>query len=170
MSAPLIELHYISKSFGPLTALRSLSFSVGQGDVVGLLGDNGAGKSTAVNLISGIHRPTSGHLSINGQRTDFTCRADSARAGIETIYHNTALVDSFSITRNIFMDREITSAFGFLKQREMRDIAMQVLEGAVHISGIDSPEKMVGELSGGQKQAVAIARAVFFKRNVLLPF
>jgi simple sugar transport system ATP-binding protein len=168
MSVPLIELHNISKSFGPLTALRSLSFSVGQGEVLGLLGDNGAGKSTAVNLISGIHRPTSGHLSINGQRTDFTCRADSAKAGIETIYQNTALVDSLSITRNIFMGREITSAFGFLKQREMRDIAMQVLESAVHISGIDSPEKMVGELSGGQKQAVAIARAVFFKRNVLL--
>ena len=66
------------------------------------------------------------------------------------------------------MGRERTDAFGFLKQAEMRDIAMEVLEKAVHISGIDSPDKLVGDLSGGQKQAVAIARAVFFKRRVLL--
>jgi simple sugar transport system ATP-binding protein len=168
MNVPLIELHDVSKNFGALTALNALSFHVGSNEVIGLLGDNGAGKSTAVNLMSGIHRPSSGHLSINGEKTVFTCRSDSAKAGIETIYQNTALVDSLSITRNIFMGREQTNAFGFLKQREMRDIAMEVLEKAVHISGIDSPDKLVGDLSGGQKQAVAIARAVFFKRNVLL--
>lgn len=164
----LLELHNISKSFGALTALRDLSFHIGPSEVVGLLGDNGAGKSTTVNLISGIYKPTSGYLSVDGQRTLFTCRSDSADAGIETIYQNTALVDSLSITRNIFMGRERTDAFGFLKQVEMRDIAMEVLEKAVHISGIDSPDKLVGDLSGGQKQAVAIARAVFFKRRVLL--
>ena len=164
----LLELHNISKTFGALTALRDLSFHIGQGEVVGLLGDNGAGKSTAVNLISGIHRPTSGHLSVDGEKDVFTCRSDSASAGIETIYQNTALVDSLSITRNIFMGRERTNALGFLKQAEMRDIAMEVLEKAVHISGIDSPDKLVGDLSGGQKQAVAIARAVFFKRRILL--
>jgi simple sugar transport system ATP-binding protein len=168
MTVPLIELHDVSKNFGALTALSALSFHVGSNEVIGLLGDNGAGKSTAVNLMSGIHQPSSGHLSINGEKTVFTCRSDSAKAGIETIYQNTALVDSLSITRNIFMGREQTNSFGFLKQREMRDIAMDVLEKAVHISGIDSPDKLVGDLSGGQKQAVAIARAVFFKRNVLL--
>jgi simple sugar transport system ATP-binding protein len=169
MPAPnLLELHNISKSFGALTALRDLSFHVEQGEVVGLLGDNGAGKSTTVNLISGIHRPTQGHLSIDGQKTTFTCRLDSADAGIETIYQHTALVDSLSITRNIFMGRERTNAFGYLKQGEMRDIAMEVLQNAVHISGIDSPDTLVGNLSGGQKQAVAIARAVFFKKRVLL--
>lgn len=166
--ANLLELHNISKSFGALTALRDLSFHIGEGEVVGLLGDNGAGKSTTVNLISGIHRPTVGHLSIDGARTEFTCRSDSAAAGIETIYQHTALVDSLSITRNIFMGRELTDAFGFLRQGEMRDTAMQVLKNAVHISGIDSPDVLVGNLSGGQKQAVAIARAVYFKKRVLL--
>ncbi|MDQ0996358.1 simple sugar transport system ATP-binding protein [Phyllobacterium ifriqiyense] len=169
MSSPhLLELHNISKSYGALTALRDLSFHVGHSEVVGLLGDNGAGKSTTVNLISGIQKPTTGHLSIDGEKTTFSCRSDSADAGIETIYQNTALVDSLSITRNIFMGRERVNAFGFLKQTEMREIAMEVLEKAVHISGIDSPDKLVGDLSGGQKQAVAIARAVFFKRRVLL--
>ncbi|MBN9053885.1 sugar ABC transporter ATP-binding protein (plasmid) [Shinella sp. PSBB067] len=169
MSNPnLLELHNISKSFGALTALRDLSFHIGEGEVVGLLGDNGAGKSTTVNLISGIHKPTDGYLSVDGKKTLFTCRSDSADAGIETIYQHTALVDSLSITRNIFMGRELTDRFGFLRQAEMRDIAMEVLQNAVHISGIDSPDTLVGNLSGGQKQAVAIARAVYFKKRVLL--
>lgn len=164
----LLELHNITKSFGALTALRNLSFHIGEGEVVGLLGDNGAGKSTTVNLISGIHKPTTGHLSVDGKKTLFTCRSDSADAGIETIYQHTALVDSLSITRNIFMGRELTDKFGFLRQAEMREIAMDVLKNAVHIAGIDSPDTLVGNLSGGQKQAVAIARAVYFKKRVLL--
>jgi len=164
----LLELHNISKSFGALTALRNLSFHIGEGEVVGLLGDNGAGKSTTVNLISGIHKPTDGYLSVDGKKALFTCRSDSADAGIETIYQHTALVDSLSITRNIFMGRELTDRFGFLRQAEMREIAMEVLQNAVHISGIDSPDTLVGNLSGGQKQAVAIARAVYFKKRVLL--
>ncbi|KFC69903.1 Sugar (Ribose) ABC transporter ATP-binding protein [Devosia sp. LC5] len=164
----LLALHNINKTFGPLKALTDLSFEVGHSEVVGLLGDNGAGKSTTVNLLSGIHRPNSGYISVDGQRHDFTCRRDSAEAGIETIYQNTALVDCLSISRNIFLGRELTTRFGFLDLKQMRDIAMQVLESAVHISGIESPDKLVGDLSGGQKQAVAIARAVFFKRRVLL--
>jgi simple sugar transport system ATP-binding protein len=164
----LLALHNINKTFGPLKALNDLSFHVGHSEVVGLLGDNGAGKSTTVNMISGIHRPSSGYISVDGKKQDFTCRRDSAEAGIETIYQNTALVDSLSISRNIFLGREITNRFGMLDLKKMRDISMQVLESAVHISGIDSPDKLVGDLSGGQKQAVAIARAVFFKRRVLL--
>ncbi len=167
-AVPLLELHGITKRFGALTALSDLSFHIGEGEVIGLLGDNGAGKSTTVNLISGIHKPTSGHLAVDGKQTLFTCRTDSAEAGIETIYQNTALVDDLSITRNIFMGRERTNALGFLRESEMREIAMDVLKSAVHISGIDSPDKLVGDLSGGQKQAVAIARAVYFKRRVLL--
>ena len=164
----LLALHNITKTFGPLKALTDLSFEVGHSEVLGLLGDNGAGKSTTVNMLSGIHRPSSGHISVDGQRHDFANRRDSAEAGIETIYQNTALVDCLSISRNIFLGRELTARFGFLDLRQMRDIAMQVLESAVHISGIDSPDKLVGDLSGGQKQAVAIARAVFFKRRILL--
>ncbi len=168
MTAPILELHNVTKRFGAFVALKGLSFHIGEDEVVGLLGDNGAGKSTTINMLSGIHTPTDGHLAIDGEKVLFTCRTDSANAGIETIYQNTALVDSLSITRNIFMGRELSNAFGFLDHRRMRDIAMDVLESAVHISGIDSPDKLVGDLSGGQKQAVAIARAVYFKRRLLL--
>ena len=97
-----------------------------------------------------------------------TSRRDSEHIGIETIYQDTALVDTMSIVRNIFMGREIANRWGFLKHRTMREIAIEVFRSGIHISGIDSPDKEVGDLSGGQKQAVAIARAVYFKRRILL--
>ncbi len=168
MAGELIRMERISKFYGRVRAIEDVNLIVHENEIVGLLGDNGAGKSTTVNMLSGIHQPSSGYISVDGKRQDFANRRDSADAGIETIYQNTALVDCLSISRNIFLGRELTTRFGFLDLKQMREIAMQVLESAVHISGIDSPDKLVGDLSGGQKQAVAIARAVFFKRRVLL--
>jgi simple sugar transport system ATP-binding protein len=145
-----------------------MDFYIGPNEVVGLLGDNGAGKSTLVKMISGINPPTSGEIYLNGKLTKINSRAESEAAGIETIYQDIALVDSMSITRNIFMGREITKRWGFMDHDKMEGIAVEILGSAVQISGIDDPGKEVGFLSGGQKQAVAIARAVHFKRNILL--
>jgi simple sugar transport system ATP-binding protein len=141
---------------------------IGAGEVVGLLGDNGAGKSTQINLMSGIVRPDDGEVLVDGAPAIVKSRRDSERIGIETIYQDTALVDTMSIVRNIFMGREITNSWGFLNHRLMREIAADVLGSGIHISGIDSPDKEFGDLSGGQKQAAAIARAVYFKRRILL--
>jgi simple sugar transport system ATP-binding protein len=133
--------------------------------VVGLLGDNGAGKSTLIKPMSGIVRPDDGEVLVDGAPAIVKSRRDSEHIGIETIYQDTALVDTMSIVRNIFMGREITNRWGFLNHRLMREIAADVLSSGIHISGIDSPDKEVGDLSGGQKQAVAIARTVYFKRR-----
>ena len=165
---PLFEAREITKRYGSFIALNKMNFYIGKAEVVGLLGDNGAGKSTLVKMISGINPPTSGEIYINGKLTQLNSRADSETAGIETIYQDIALVDAMSITRNIFMGREITTWAGFLNLKKMEDIAIDILASAVQISGIDNPRKEVGFLSGGQKQAVAIARAVHFKRNILL--
>jgi simple sugar transport system ATP-binding protein len=165
---PLFEARDIVKRYGSFVALDRMNFFIGRAEVVGLLGDNGAGKSTLVKMISGINPPTSGEIFVNGRPTQLNSRADSQAAGIETIYQDIALVDSMSITRNIFMGREITRRAGFLDLRRMEEIAIEILGSAVQISGIDNPRKEVGFLSGGQKQAVAIARAVHFKRNILL--
>jgi simple sugar transport system ATP-binding protein len=167
-ATPLYEARNIVKKYGSFLALNNMNFHIGRNEVVGLLGDNGAGKSTLVKLISGINPPTSGEIRVDGKTTQIRCRADSEAAGIETIYQDIALVDSMSITRNIFMGRELTSRFGFMDHKKMRDMAIEILGSAVQISGIDDPDKEVGFLSGGQKQAVAIARAVHFKRNILL--
>jgi simple sugar transport system ATP-binding protein len=167
-SAPLFEARNVTKRYGSLVALANMNFSVGANEVVGLLGDNGAGKSTLIKLMSGIIPLTSGEIFVRGKPTAFASRADSETAGIETIYQDVALVDSMSITRNIFMGREIANRLGMMKQKKMDEMAIEILGSAVQISGIDDPRKEVGYLSGGQKQAVAIARAVHFKRNILL--
>lgn len=165
---PLYEMRNICKRYGSFTALDNMNFHIGRNEVVGLLGDNGAGKSTLVKMISGINPPTSGEIYVNGKRTEIRNRSDSEAAGIETIYQDIALVDSMSITRNIFLGRELVNRWGFMDHRRMQEVAIQILGSAVQISGIDNPDKEVGFLSGGQKQAVAIARAVHFKRNILL--
>jgi simple sugar transport system ATP-binding protein len=166
--SPLLELRDIHKQYGHIRALENVDFHIDHREIVGLLGDNGAGKSTLINLMSGVVQADSGSILASGKPVQLNSRRDSENLGIETIYQDTALVDTMSITRNIFMGREITNWFGFMRHRKMREIAVEVLEGTIHITGIESPRKMVGELSGGQKQAVAIARAVYFKRLILL--
>jgi len=165
---PLLEMRNITKRYGGFVALNDMNFYIGRNEVVGLLGDNGAGKSTLVKMMSGINPPTSGEILADGRKVQFRSRADSEAAGIETIYQDIALVDSMSITRNIFLGREMVNAFGFMNHKAMEQKTIEILGSAVQISGIDDPDKEVGFLSGGQKQAVAIARAVHFKRNILL--
>lgn len=167
-SVPLLELRGVCKRYGPVEALCNLDFRINRREVVGLLGDNGAGKSTLIKLMSGVVHPDSGTILAEGKQIELNSRRDSERLGIETIYQDTALVDTMSVIRNVFMGREITGLFGFMNHRKMREITLDVLRSAVQISGIDDPHKLVGELSGGQKQAVAIARAVYFKRLILL--
>lgn len=165
---PLLELRGISKRYGQVNVLSDVSFTVNKAEIVGLLGDNGAGKSTLVKTISGVVQPDAGQLLWDGSPVEFATREVSASHGIETIFQDSALVDSMTIARNIFMGREITNNFGFMKHHEMREVAARVLKTIVAIEGIDSPDKLVGSLSGGQKQAVAIARAVHFKRSLLV--
>ncbi len=168
LASKLIELVGITKRYGNIDALKDVSFHVREADIVGLLGDNGAGKSTVVNVISGVVQPDEGELRWKGSKTELSDRRASAELGVETIFQNSALVDSMSIARNIFMGRELVGRLGFMRQREMREITSEVLKTIVAIEGIDSPDKLVGQLSGGQKQAVAIARAVHFNRTLLV--
>src|SRR2546425_9380289 len=165
---PLLELRDVSKQYGLNKVLNDVSFHVGKAEIVALLGDNGAGKSTTVKTISGVVQPDSGTILWDGKPVALNSHTDAADLGIETIYQDSALVDSMTIARNIFMGRELVGPFGFMRLNEMRDIASHVLKTIVAIEGIDSPDKLVGSLSGGQKQAVAIARAVHFKRTLLM--
>lgn len=165
---PIFTASNVTKSYGVQKALDSVDFHVGHQEIVGLLGDNGAGKSTLVKAVSGVVMPECAEYTVEGQPLTIQSRMDSAAAGIETIYQDSALCDAMSITRNIFMGREIVGWGGFLDHSTMRRIALQVINAAVHISGVNDPDKEVGKLSGGQKQAVAIARAIYFKSKVLV--
>ena len=168
LDTPLLRLEGISKKYGPNTVLDNVSFSIGHGEVVGLLGDNGAGKSTLVKIMSGVVPMTEGTYFWEGEEIPRVTRPETERLGVETIFQDSALVPTMSITRNIFMGREVTNALGFMKLKEMNAITTEILDTVVSIEGIKSAKQAVGSLSGGQAQAVAIARAVHFKRSLLI--
>jgi simple sugar transport system ATP-binding protein len=163
-----IELSGITKDYGAIRALDDVHFWVNPAEIVGLVGDNGAGKSTLIKIISGVLQPTQGTIRVEGKIIRFESSKIAMDHGIETIYQDMNLIDVMDITRNIFCGREETNALGFLKIRNMKEKAMSVLEKEITIEGIRSPNQRVGHLSGGQKQAVSIARAMFFKKRVLL--
>jgi simple sugar transport system ATP-binding protein len=164
----LLRLDGVTKNYGPNTVLKDVSFSIGRGEVVGLLGDNGAGKSTLVKIMSGVVPMSAGGYFWEGEALSRVTRPETERRGVETIFQDSALIPSMSITRNIFAGREITNLLGFLKLREMDRITTDILDSVVSIEGIKSAKQLVGSLSGGQAQAVAIARAVHFKRSLLI--
>jgi simple sugar transport system ATP-binding protein len=166
---PLFAVKGIKKSYGHVQALQGVDMEILPGEVLGLLGDNGAGKSTLIKILSGILPPTEGTFWREGKQVQITSRKDSEEiAGIQTIYQDVALVKSMSILRNIFAGRELRGPFGLMRMKEMRATAMDILNEHVKIAGITSPDLLVEELSGGQAQAVAIARAVHFQRDILL--
>ena len=165
---PYIALKAITHSYGPVLALDHVDFHVRRGEIVGLIGDNGAGKSTLIKILSGVLRPTSGEIFVEGRRCVFGSARDAMNCGMETIYQDMNLIDGMDIVRNIFFGREATRPLGFLRTAHMRKRAMEILEKEITIEGIRSPLQLVGNLSGGQKQAVAIARAMYFKNQVLL--
>ena len=166
--SPILELKGVSKAYGHVQALDSVDFHIDKNEVVGLLGDNGAGKSTLVKIMSGVVSADRGEFFRNGRPVTIRSRKESEQLGIETIYQDAALVPSMSVMRNIFLGREMSVWPGTLRVRDMRSIAMDILEQTVRISGITSPDLLVEKLSGGQQQSVAIARAVYFKTEMLL--
>jgi simple sugar transport system ATP-binding protein len=168
LRSALLGLRGVTKKYGPNTVLDDVSFGIGRGEVVGLLGDNGAGKSTLVKIMSGVVPMTAGSYYWEGEELTHVTRPETERRGVETIFQDSALVPTMSITRNIFAGRELTNRFGFLRLREMDAITTEILDSVVTIEGIKSAKQLVGSLSGGQTQAVAIARAVHFKRSLLI--
>lgn len=162
----VIELKNITKSYGSFDALRGVNLAVREGEVTCVLGDNGAGKSTLIKILAGLHQPTSGELLIDGQPATFTSPRDSIDTGIATVHQTLAIVDELSVWRNFFLGQELTGRFGILRDTEMKRICAEQLREM----GIDIPDVEVdaGNLSGGQRQVVAIARAVYFGARVLI--
>jgi len=168
MAVPVVELRNITKSYGNVYALGGVTMHVGQGEIVGLLGDNGAGKSTLIKILSGVVRPTAGDILIRGNRVNNWNAARSREAGIETVFQDRALAVQQTIVRNIFMGREIRSRFGWLKVQEQIDEAHRLMREIGFTSRVFSPLSIVGQLSGGERQGVAIARAIYNKADVIV--
>jgi simple sugar transport system ATP-binding protein len=166
MTEPYMRVENLVKKFGPFTALAGVSLEVYPGEVHALLGDNGAGKSTLIKTLAGVHQPTEGQIYIEGKPVNFRSPRDATAAGIGTVYQDLALNQLMSVTRNFFMGREITSMFGALNMSKMDKIAHdEMLKIGIDFS---DPTQAVGTMSGGQRQTLAIARAIYFGAKVLI--
>ncbi|GAB5377451.1 MAG: ATP-binding cassette domain-containing protein [Acuticoccus sp.] len=168
--APLVEMRHIEKFYGPVHALRDTNLTIRRGEIVGLLGDNGAGKSTLIKVLSGAVPYTSGEIRIKGQPVRMRSTNDAIANGIETIYQDSALVPQLSIARNLFLGRELRKGprpLDWMDQERMNTVASDLLR-RVGISKNIPPTTPIGSLSGGERQAVAIARAMHFDSDLII--
>jgi simple sugar transport system ATP-binding protein len=169
---PVLELHGISMSYGPVRALRGVSLAVRAGEVIGLIGDNGAGKSTLVSIISGFAQPDRGQILVNGVEKKFASAIDARNAGIETVFQALALAPTLDIVDNVYLGREQLRAGlsgRWLKWTDKGAMRREVAASFERL-GLKLPplNTVVSALSGGQRQAVAIARAVIWGGRIVL--
>ncbi len=169
MTTPLIEMREIEKHFGSVIALAGVSVTVNAGECHCLLGDNGAGKSTFIKTMAGVHKPTKGQMFVDGNPVAFESPREAMTAGIATVYQDLAMIPLMSVTRNFWMGREPLKRFGPIKYIDF-DNANRVTMEEMSKMGINlrEPGQAVGTLSGGERQTVAISRAVFFGAKVLI--
>lgn len=170
MTAPLLKLTNINKSFGPIDVLYDISIEVKAGEVLCLLGDNGAGKSTLIKILSGVFSPTSGTMEMDGKVVEFNSPRDASNHGIATVHQFGGTFPLMSIGRSFFVGEEPTKGWGPFKvfdRKRANDIAVKAVR-ELGITRIDDGDRLVGGLSGGERQALAIARAVYFGAKVLI--
>lgn len=169
ITTPLLEVRSISKYFGSVIALNDVSMTVDASEVMCLLGDNGAGKSTLIKILSGVHKPSQGVYLVEGKPVDFNSPRDALDHGIATVYQDLAMIPLMSIARNFFLGSEPTKGWGPFRRFDI-NFANQMARSEMTKMGIDirDPSQPVGTLSGGERQSVAIARAVYFGAKVLI--
>ena len=161
----MLELHHVHKAFGGLVALQDISLQLKAGEVTALVGDNGAGKSTLVKIISGVHKPTRGKLLLEGQEVRFRNPLQARDSGIEVVHQDLALVPQQPVYMNLFLGREL-GRYSWLDHAQMMTQAQQLIDDLdVHIPQVRT---LVRDLSGGQRQAIAIARATHWAKKLIL--
>lgn len=165
----IIEMKNVGKTFGSVVALNGIDIAVKPGEVHCLLGDNGAGKSTLIKILSGVFQPTSGQMLYDGKPITFTSPRDALDHGIATVFQDLAMIPLMSITRNFFLGREPTKGSFITRRIDMRS-ADAIVQSEMDRIGIRlrDPQQAVGTLSGGERQCVAISRAVYHGARVLI--
>ncbi len=166
MSALVVEVKGVNKSFGGIQAVANVDCDLHEGEVVGLLGHNGAGKSTLIKLLSGVYPIDSGEIRVRGEARRFESPRDARAAGIETIHQTLALAENLDAPSNLFLGRELRTAFGLLDADRMEHEARKVIQ-RLNPNFTDF-RKPVSAMSGGQRQTVAIARALYFNARILI--
>src|SRR5438552_8477911 len=166
-TAPILELRGITKAFGSVQALDDVDFEVRSGEVMALVGDNGAGKSTLIKCVAGIHPIDDGEIRFDGESVNIHGPKDAAKLGIEVVYQDLALCDNLDVVQNMFLGREVRSLLYRLKEAPMEQRTAETLQ-SLSVTTIGSVRQTVASLSGGQRQSVAVARAVLWNSRVLI--
>src|SRR5579859_6206843 len=171
-SEVLLSANGIRKRFGAVEALRGVSITITAGEVVGLVGDNGAGKSTLVKCLAGVYTPEDGHIEVAGARAVLRSPMHARSLGVETVFQDLALAPDLDVAANVFLGREIRRSgflgrLGFVNRPKMREMAWTFIN-EVGITTLDSVDALAEQLSGGQQQALAVARARAWASKVLL--
>ena len=159
----------IRKSFGSIDALRGVDLELAAGEVLGLVGDNAAGKSTLTKILAGALVPDAGEIEVAGEPVAFRAPADARRRHIEMVYQDLSLCDTIDVAGNLFLGREPRRSLlgvNFLDRGKMHAAAAEILR-SLEIR-VDSTRHVVSNLSGGQRQSIAIGRAVSFDPNILI--
>ena len=170
MSQPIISVRNLHKWYSGVHALKGVSLDFAANETVGLIGDNGAGKSTLINILSGAQIASEGEIMVEGRPVKISRPRDAMELGIETIYQYNSMVPTMSIARNLFIGREPLKfslfGLGVMDRKKMAEESERAIADVdLHLR---SPDALVGELSGGQRQGVAIARAMHFKSKVMI--
>jgi simple sugar transport system ATP-binding protein len=164
-----LELKNVSKAFGEVKSLQNVDFHVDQNEVVGLLGDNGAGKSTLIKIVTGYYQPDSGEIYFNGQEVEHLSVPKARELGVETVYQERALAEQQTLWQNIFMGRELSHPLGFMDIKKMKEETDRLmLQSMGFTSGAVTSDSQIKNFSGGEKQGVAIVRALYFKADLII--
>ncbi len=164
-----LELRGVSKSFGEVQSLRDVDFKVSRNEVVGLLGDNGAGKSTLIKIVTGYHQPDRGEIYFDGKKVEKLTVPKARELGVETVYQERALADQQTLWRNIFLGRELRGPLGFMNIKKMREETHRLMiESMGFTSMAVTPDSVIRTFSGGEKQGVAIVRALYFQAELII--
>ena len=163
---PLVELRDMHKAFGGIKAVDHVTIDLYPGEVVGVLGHNGAGKSVLMKMLSGAIQRDGGQILINGEEAVINNPRDARKYNIETIYQTLALADNLDAASNLFLGRELTTSLGFVDDATMESETRKIMARLnPNFRRYTTP---VSGLSGGQRQSVAIARAVYFNAKILI--
>jgi ABC-type sugar transport system ATPase subunit len=168
----VLEARGLSKSFGGIRAVDDVSFTLHEGEILGIVGDNGAGKSTLIKIITGAYRKDGGQLLLHGEPVEVESTRHARELGLETVYQSSGLVEVMDAPANLFLAREalrpgwLGSLFGLIDKRRMRTETRDLLKMLqIEVKNLNAP---VQTLSGGQQQSVAVGRAAYWKGRIII--
>jgi len=164
----VLELTGISKHFGAIHAVTDVSLVLNAGEVVGLMGDNAAGKSTLVKIIAGNYPPSSGTITMDGRKVVFHKPADARAEGIEIVYQDLALCNNLTSAANVYLGRELEMGVRPLRILDYKGMYQRAAELFAELKSETRPRDLVRRMSGGQRQAVAIARTRLSEPKIVL--